>query len=922
MSSAKVHLSDGLERAAAVKTIGHFQCVFSQRSRRVVLSLLSLALTCLSPFSLGKELTSPALSVNELRHGWHIQSSCKLSDKGENISRPGYPQDGWLPTDVPATVLAAQVANGLFPEPFHGMNLRKIPGTDYPIGKIYGYLPMTEGSPYRCSWWYRTEFRQWLPPGMQAWLHFNGINYRANIWVNGTCIADSSEVAGAFRSYEFDVTGLLDRSGPNAVAVEVFAQSETDLGIDFLDWNPAPADKNMGLWRDVFLRLSGPVKISSPMVSTHFPDDSLSVAELTVTVSLTNSSPKPVTGVLTAAFDQIHLSQSVSLDSGETKTVRFMPAKYSELHRPNPRIWWPYSLGRPELDSLTMRFAMGKTTSDARTVRFGIREITSSLNTKGYRQFQVNRRNILIRGGGWAPDLFYREPRERLAQELNYVVQMNLNAVRLEGKLGSEDLFDLADEKGILIMPGWACCDHWEHWSKWTTADREIAKASLASQVQRLRHHPSVFVWLNGSDNPPPPDIELDYLEILRHWDWPNPILSSASAQSTAVTGPSGVKMTGPYDYVPPEYWYLDKDKHGGAFGFNTETSPGPAIPTKASIQRTLNESSWWPPNDEWNFHAGSGRFWQFELFNAAMKATYGEPANLDDYLRKAQAMSYDGERAMFEAFARNKYTATGVIQWMLNNAWPSFIWHLYDYYLVPAGGFYGVRKANEPLHVQYSYDDRSIVVVNSTLSARRNLRLAVSCFTLEMKELFAKEIAVESPADSAVSALPLPKFPEVQGTVFLKLNLTDAKGAVLSSNFYWLPPRLSVMDWAKTTYVSTPLTAPAEMKDLANLPLADVRIVRGCNFGPDTRSLRLVLQNGSKTVAFQIHARAVNHGTEDEIVPVFWNDNYVSLLPGESTTLEATYSADLPKRVEVNMDGWNVPPVSCSVERNTGAQR
>ena len=348
----------------------------------------------------------------------------------------------------------------------------------------------------------------------------------------------------------------------------------------------------------------------------------------------------------------------------------------------------------------------------------------ASLNEKGFLQFRINHRNILIRGGGWDPDLFYREPRERLRQELAYVKHMNLNTIRLEGKLGSEDMFDLADEMGILIMPGWQCCDFWQHWDKWTAKDHEIANASLYSQISRLRGHPSVFVWLNGSDEIPAPQVEKDYLAVLKERDWPNPILNSAADRTSKITGPSGVKMTGPYDYVPPEYWYLDKDRFGGAFGFNTETGPGAAVPAVASIQRTLPRKSWWPIDEQWNYHAALGKFAQYSRFGGAMAATYGPATSLENYTLKAQVMAYDGERAMFEAYGANKYSSTGVIQWMLNNAWPSFYWHLYDYYLVPGGGYFGTRKANEPLHIQYRFDDRKIVVVNSTLAAYQGLRV------------------------------------------------------------------------------------------------------------------------------------------------------------------------------------------------------
>src|SRR5271169_5755121 len=300
---------------------------------------------------------------------------------------------------------------------------------------------------------------------------------------------------------------------------------------------------------------------------------------------------------------------------------------------------------------------------------------------------------------------------KRLDADLNYVKHMGLNAVRLEGKTDRDEFFDKTDRLGLLVMPGWICCDAWERWKHWTPETKSIAAASLTDQISRLRNHPSVFVWLYGSDGPPPANVENMYLGILKDLEWPNPSISSASETPTTVTGKSGVKMTGPYEYVPPVYWLADT-KAGGAYGYNTETSPGPAIPPRESLERFIPKDHLWPIDAVWNYHSGGERFTTVNVFTDGLNRRYGMATSLDDYERKAQAMTYDGQRAMFEAYGRNKYTATGVIQWMLNNGWPSLIWHLYDYYLVPAGGYFGTKKATEPMHVLYSYNDRSVAVV------------------------------------------------------------------------------------------------------------------------------------------------------------------------------------------------------------------
>ena len=404
---------------------------------------------------------------------------------------------------MPGTVLGSQVEAGIFKEPFFGMNLRSIPGTDYPMGKIFGYLPMSANSPYRCSWWYRTVFNSQTSPNTYSSLHFDGINYRANIWLNGKKIASSEQIAGAFRSYDLDVTKSLAEQGENVLAVEAFAQTENDLGIDFLDWNPAPADKDLGLWRGVCLFTSGPVTLKHPAVTTHFTSDDLKQARLEIVVDVANVTDHAAIALITADLGGRRVQQSLALSAHQSEAVHFGPGSFPQLLWENPPIWWPYQYGDPHLEELHVVAEVDGKLSDQAVAKVGIREIDSSLNEGGYRQFRVNRRNILIRGGGWTPDMFYREPKERLREELTYVKQMNLNAIRLEGKLGGEAMFDLADEMGILIMAGWQCCDYWQKWDKWTPKDQEIAVASEYSQISRLRSHPSLLAWLNGSDEAP-----------------------------------------------------------------------------------------------------------------------------------------------------------------------------------------------------------------------------------------------------------------------------------------------------------------------------------------------------------------------------------------------------------------------------------
>jgi exo-1,4-beta-D-glucosaminidase len=851
-----------------------------------------------------------------LHEGWALQSSCLFLARGEQISEPGYKANGWHSAAVPTTVVAALVADKTYPDPYYGKNLRDIPGTTYPIGKNFSLLPMPENSPFRCPWWYRTEFS--LPAGYKGrhvWLHFEGINNHANIWLNGHLVAGGKDIAGAYRMYEFDISPWMNLDQPNALAVETIAQTEKDLGINWVDWNPAPPDKDMGLWRAVYLQSSEAVAIRHPMVVTHFPNATLDEADLTVETELVNASDKQITGVLDGRIEDVEFRQMVTLKPGGTQVVQFTSDKFPILRIKRPKVWWPYSMGAQDLHELNLRFVIGNDLSDDQSIRFGIREVTSDLNPQGARQFYINGRKILIRGGGWSPDMLLRSDHARLETDFRYIREMNLNAVRLEGKLETDEFYDLADEQGVLIMAGWCCCDHWELWKQWRRGDLEIASASLRSQLLKMRSHPSMLVWLNGSDIPPPPDVETEYIKVLKEVDWPNPYISSASATTSLVTGKSGVNMTGPYDYVPPDYWLTDVARNDGALGFKTEAGPGAAVPLVSSLHKFIPPEHMWPKDSFWNYHAGSGSFADLNHFDDAMKSIYGPASGLGDYENKAQAMAYDGERAMFEAYSRNKYTATGIIQWMLNNAWPSLIWHLYDYYQQPAAGYFGTKKACEPLHIQYSYDDHSIVVVNSLYQKFSGLNATAHLYDDSLHERLSRQVQTDLDADGVakVFTLPAEAFSPASPVFFVKLELQTGDGTTVSRNFYWLSSKENVYEWAKATYKYTPVSPYEDLTALQTLPKVTLDVEGARGTGTDGPVVHVTVKNPSDHLAFQVRLGIQKNGQTTEILPVFWDDNYIELMPGESREINARYlpTSDLSGPLELTITGWNIEPTT-----------
>jgi exo-1,4-beta-D-glucosaminidase len=890
---------------------------------RIGFAFSIISLMACGPAALAQ--SAPAASSGSplfLREGWMIQSSADVSAPAELVSTQAYTPSGWYKASVPCTVIAALVRQRVYADPYLGKNLRAIPGTTYPVGANFSNLPMPPGSPFRVPWWFRTEFQ--VPQqyaGKTVWLHFNGINYRASVWLNGQQIATPDKMVGAWRVFEFDVTRFVTPGQTATLAVEVSPPQPDDLAITFVDWNPLPADKDMGIWREVYLTASGPVSLRYPQVIAKLDLPALDKAQLTVTAELHNATDQPVQGTLTGKIESREFSTPVSLQPNESKVVSFSPDRFPPLTLEQPRLWWPHDLGPQNLYQLDLSFQTGGTVSDAQTLSFGIREITADLDAQDQRLFKINGKTILIRGAGWTLDMLLHADPARQEAELNYVKDMHLNTVRLEGKLEDENFLDLCDREGILVLAGWCCCDHWERWRDWKSEDFVVSAESLKDQIRRLRNHACLLDWLNGSDNPPVEKVERTYIQILKDYNWPNPYQSSATAKPTSVTGKTGLKMTGPYEYVAPSYWLLDKEQ-GGAHGFNTETSPGPAVPPVESLKRMLPYDCLWPINSTWDYHAGGGAFRDLHVFTEALSNRYGQATGLEDYVTKAQVLAYEGERAMFEAYGRNKYTSTGVIQWMLNNAWPSMIWHLYDYYLRPGGSYFGAKKGCEYLHVQYSYDDQSIVVVNSYYQAFPEMKVTAKVYNLDMSLKFSQEAALNVGPDSTNKVFTLPAIAGLSKTYFLRLDLSDASGKNVSSNFYWLSTQPDVLDWDRSTWYVTPTKTFADYTALQGLRKVDVNVRAESETNGEEGITRITVENPSHNLAFFVHFKVVAQGArygfeeeggqrDDEVLPILWSDNYISLLPGETRVITASYAKRRLRGAKpvVIVDGWNVAP-------------
>jgi exo-1,4-beta-D-glucosaminidase len=852
-----------------------------------------------------------------LHDGWFVQSSANTTATGAQISTPGFSTAGWLATSIPATPVGAQVQNGIYPSPYVGMNSQQIP-TWPPAGENFANVTWPSGSPYSVHWWFQNQFT--IPSklaGQRVYLHFDGINYRANLWVNGTQIAASTQLVGTYTAFEYDITSVARIGAANAVALDIAGPTSSDLAIVFVDWYPLPPDRNEGVWRDAWVTNSGSVKVRYPQVQTSVAAD-LSSAALTVTAELSNPTTSSVAGTLSGTINpgNITFSQPVTLTAGANSQVfTFTPAAYPQLTISNPALWWPTKLGPQNLYQCSVQFTVGTTVSDTNTFNFGIRKLDTGLGpvtpTTGqqWRWFKINNQPIMMKGAGWAPDMLVKRDPARINNMMQLILDMGMNMIRFEGKMEDQTFYDLADKNGILLMAGWVCCSQWEQWKSWSAENQTVANTSLDTQMRALRNHPSAFLWMNSSDLVPPASVEQTEANIEKADNWPNPVVTDANYNTSTITGLNGMKEGGPYEWEPPIYFYADTSQ-GGAFGFIDEGSVGPNVPVMESMTTGLNENPVsWPIGTTWDYHMGGTPFDNLNVVTTALNSRYGTTTSAADYVKKSQAQNYESWRAQYEAYETNKTktdgtASTGFVDWMLTSGWFSLHWQTFDWYLRPSAAYFGVKKSGEPLHISWDYGFQNHVVVsNDYYQSFAGLTATADVINFDMTNKYHNVVTLTAGPASSNVAITIPALTGLTTTYFVKLKLQDSTGKVISDNFYWYSTTPDMLGGHCKWYFC-PTRTYANLSSLTTLPT--VTVSHTDTIG--TNSVSTTLTNTSSTLAFLIRLRVTSGG--NEVLPAFWSDNYISLLPGESRTETAAFNAGaLPAGSKVQLDGFNINP-------------
>jgi exo-1,4-beta-D-glucosaminidase len=834
----------------------------------------------------------------QLKDGWSIESSAKVNFTGDKISQIGFDSSTWYKTTVPSTVMAGLIANNEYQDIFMGENINKVDTTRF-----------------RVPWWYRNEFTV-DDASKNTELIFEGINYRANIWLNGKKIAAADSLFGGFRIFSLNISKSIVK-GKNILAVEVFNQKKNEPSIGFVDWAPMAPDRELGLWRPVKLKISNKTSLNNIFVTSKIDKKEYKSAELQITAEAVNNTSNAIEAIVKGKIENIHFEKKVTLQPFEKKLVVFKSSEFEQLKIKTPRLWWTYELGKPNLYNLEMTIETDNQVSFSKITTFGIREVEDYITAKGYRGYKLNGVEVLIKGGGWVDGMFLNDTEEKVKAQLQYVKQTHMNTVRMEGFWGnSERIYEMADEMGLLMMVGWSCQWEWNTYldkpeddfmSIKSPDDMNLIINYTRDHVNWLRNHPSIFVWVMGSDKLPRPELEEKYNILFKEIDSSRPLLMSCKGMESTISGKTGVKMNGPYEYVAPNYWFIDTE-NGGAFGFNTETGPGPQVPSLEVIKSMIPEDKLWPVNSTWDFHCGRNEFQTLERYIKAFNNRYGEQNNVEDFTFKSQASNLESIRAMYEAFAINRSNTTGIVQWMYNSPWPKLIWQFWDYNLLPNAAFYGARSGARPINIAYNYGDNAVYASNLNPHTAKNLNAVIQIYDFNGSVIFEKKDKISVNGNASLKIIDLPNNKDYSKVYFLKLKLTDGNGKAIADNFYWLSTKKDVFDFKKSDWINTPLVEYADLTDLDKLPKVKIEVENTIKKENEEYEVTVNLHNPSDKIAFLIELSIVGDTSGKSIVPVLWDDNYISLVPKESRVIKVTFPASALKgeKPVFKYKGWN----------------
>lgn len=908
----------------------------------------------------------------EISGGWKLEAAPEVSGDGAAIAEPRFDTAKWMAAVVPGTVLTTMVDRGIYPDPSYGLNNLAIPE-----------------SLNKQSYWYRVEVK--TPEGAAGkhlTLTFEGINYKAEVWLNG---ARLGEVKGAFIRGVFDVSKewKAGKGDVNVLAVEVSPpphpgipneqslkggpgenggimclDGPTFVASEGWDWIPGVRDRETGIWQPVELKATGGEKIGDVQVITRLPLPETSRAEVTIRVPVENLLDTRVQGTLKASFETVELKKEVTLAPGEN-SIALTPAEFKQLTVEHPRLWWPNGYGKPELYHLHVSLSTASGESDRKEVTFGIREITYELSlldsdgelrrvevdpTRGaeglegivdethegirqippadpppawlpkdaaknwrswvaslepgaekspavrgvqndegapYLAIKVNGVKIACRGGSWGMDDFMkRVSRKRLEPYFRLHRNANVNIIRnWVGQNTEEVFYELADEYGMLVWN-----DFWETTQNYNLEpeDPALLLRNVKDAILRYRNHPSIAVWCGRNEGVPQPVVNQGMAELVNTLDGTR--YYSPSSNEVNLQG------SGPYKYMNPKLYFTTLNH-----GFSVETGT-PSMSTAEAFRSSMPAADVWPISDDWAYHdwhqSGGG---DMAPFMAEMQTEFGAAANFMDFERKAQMLDYVSYRAIFEGMNAHLWAPnSGRMLWMTQPAWPSNTWQIFTHDYDTQSSYYGTKTGCEPVHIQLDIAKDIVEVVNTTRAPLTQAVASARVYSLDNKLLAQHEERIDVAADAMQTGFPLDLADAFHsGVVLVKLELHDAGGKTLSQNLYWLG-------------------ADSESyRALTRMPTADLSATAKLEGDGTMDDVRVTLANRGSVAALQAKLTLENASDGSRILPAYYSDNYISLLPGESREIEIEYPAGAAKSEPMlGLRGWNLVARTLNVAR------
>ena len=813
---------------------------------------------------------APDGRLNLAGGSWRLQRSSETNATGSALSNPDFDDSKWLPATVPGTILTSYLNAGAIPDPNFGQNQLAI-----------------SDSFFYSDFWYRTSFHfPAAKPGKQQWLNFDGIDWKAEVFLNGASIG---RIDGGFTRARFDVTSKLIPGGENTLAVRVeknnvpgsCKQKTYDttgvnggaLGADNptfhasigWDWISTIRGRNTGIWGEVFLTETGALIIEDPGVSSVIHGNA---ADVTIHLNVLSTLQAGAQATIRGKFGDTPFTQTVTVPGPGSH-----PFSLPAMHVENAKLWWPVGYGDPTLHDveLTVTSDSGEVL-DRQIFKAGIRQMTATEDGGNLRLF-INGRRFIPRGGNWGfaeSMLRYRAREYDVA--VRYHREMNFTMIRnWVGQIPDDAFYDACDKYGVVVWQ-----DFWlaNPWDGPIPDDNALFLANARDLILRIRKHASIGLYVGRNEGFPPPALETGLHALLAELH-PDIYYIGSSAD-----GP--VSGHGPYRALPVTYYFEHTDPK-----FHSEIGM-PNIPPIESVELMMPKPAIWPQGLDWGLHdftihgAQGG-----SSFLSLIEDSYGGASTGDEWITLAQFLNYDGYRAMFEA--QSKYRM-GVLLWMSHPCWPSFVWQTYDFYFEPTAAYFGCKKACEPLHIQWNRATGFVEVVNLSAGDESGLTARLEILNMDGTKTATQSLSLDSKEDSVTPCLKLDFPPTLTPVHFLRLTLS--KGAtVLSTNFYMRGIHED------------------DYRAIRELPKITLTATTTSQRNGDTWMLTTVVQNSTPTPALMVRLKAVRETAGDRILPAIYSDNYIALMPGESRTVttELNHADTRGQRPKVVLSGFNL---------------